>query len=94
MTCLSDTTLQQYNCCQLDPNDGVLVRASTAVKRHHNPSKSYKTEHSIGQAFSLEVWSIIVMAGHEGVQAYMKLEKELRALHLDPQVTRSKLNQA
>lgn len=91
MTCLPDTTLQQHNCCQLDPNGGVLVRVSTSVKRHHNSSKSYKTEHLIGQAFSSELWSIIVIAGHESVQANMKLEKELRALHLDPQATGSKM---
>ena len=91
MTFLPDATLQQHSCSQLDPNDGVLVRVSTAVKKHHNHSKSYKTEHLIGQAFSSEVWSIIIMTRYEGVQANMMLEKELRALHLDPQATRSKL---
>ena len=39
-----------------------------------------------------EAQSIIIMAGHGGMQADMVLEKDLRVLHLDPQATGSKLS--
>jgi hypothetical protein len=58
----------------------VLVRVSTAVKRHHDQGDSYKGHHLIGAGLQvLRFKSIIITAGTR--QADMVLE-ELRVLHL------------
>ena len=56
------------------------------MKRHHDHSNSYKGKHLTGWLVISEVYSIIIMGGHGGMQADMVLEKELRVekeLHLD-----------
>ena len=45
----------------------VLIRVSTAVKKHHNHGHSYKEQHLIGLAYSSEIQYIIIMAGHGSV---------------------------
>ena len=61
----------------------VLVRVSVAGKRHHDHSNSYKEKPLIEvAAFRSEVLPIVIMVGHDGMQAAMVLEKMLRVLHL------------
>ena len=51
------------------------------MKRGYDHGNAYKGKHLIGVTYSSEVESIVIIAEHAG----MVLEKELRALHLDPQ---------
>ena len=61
------------------------------MKRHYDHSNSYKGKHLIVVAYSFRglVHSYLVL--HDGVQADMVMENELRVLHLDPQATGSEL---
>ena len=52
-----------------------LVSISIVVKRHYDHSNSYKEKYLIEVAYSSEVQSIIIMAGHGNVQVDMALEK-------------------
>ena len=51
----------------------VLVGVSIAVKRHHDNSNSSERKHLIGVT-CLQVQSIIIMMGHDSVQADVVLE--------------------
>ena len=65
----------------------VIVRVSTAVKRHHHRSNPYKGKHLIGAG--LQFRGLVHYhhdRKHGSVQAGMVLEKELRGQPLDLQV--------
>ena len=67
----------------------VSAKASIALKRHHDHSSSYKGNYFIGAVLQLR-GLVHYQPGrkHGSVQADMVLEKELRALHLNPQAAR------
>jgi len=70
----------------------VLVRISTAGKRHNNQDNSFKGQHLIGGG--LQVLSFSLLASrreHGSVQAGMVL-KGLRILHLDTKESRSSIS--
>lgn len=60
----------------------VLVRVSSATKRHYDHSSFFKGKHLIGWLTVSEICFIVITAGHDSVQADMELEKELGNLHL------------
>lgn len=71
----------------------VLVRASAAVKRHHDPLKTLiKESLSLGLAYSSEVQSIIIMGEAWWQAGLVVVEKELRVLSLHQQATGSSLS--
>lgn len=69
----------------------VLIRVSFAVKRNCDYGYSYIGKYLILWLTVSEVQSIILMVGHDGIQAVIVLEKERRVLLLDLQGTGSEL---
>ena len=78
----------QHGCRR---SEGVLVRVSIAVKRHHDQGNSHKGKHCIGAAYKVS-GSAHYHHGrkHRRIQVDMWLDKPV-VLHCDPEAARRNL---